>query len=87
MLSSWMLFVLFTSGVIAIEIPPEWREVIHILCSEANRPPCSLQICYGRHDDQMQVNVDIQNCIDTFMLALQLGFEVHCSSSAFVVTF
>ena len=87
MLSSWILFVLCTSSAIGIGIPPEWREVIQNLCSETNHPPCSLQICYGRHDDQMQVSIDSQNCIDTFMLALLLGFAVHCSSSAFVVTF
>ena len=63
MLSSWILFVLFTSSAIGIGIPPEWREVIQNLCSESNHPPCSLQICYGRHDDQMQVSVDSQNCI------------------------
>lgn len=49
--------VLFASSAIGIEIPPEWREVIRGLCSEANNPPCSLQVCYGRHVDRMQVNV------------------------------
>ena len=51
--------MLFVSYAIAIEIPPEWREVIHNLCSEASTPPCSVQIGYGRHD-RMQVIVDSQ---------------------------
>ena len=68
MLSGW---VLFASSAIAIEIPSEWREVIHnLLCSEANNPPCTVQLCYGRHDDRMQVNVDSQNCRDIYLCIL-----------------
>ena len=60
MLTRWLVLVIFVSNVTCFEVPPEWKEAIHSLCSAAEKsvfphPSPDAQRLYGKSDVGTQV--------------------------------